>query len=434
MGLVVTEWHGGWRDGRHHGWHDGNQQLDGNQQQQRDGNQQQQRDQHIASLTFSHFLQNSFAQTNKKTTMDVLFAYLGFLFIVALAIAMVGHRRRYANSTERSRKRRALASKRMLTKSYSYGTKEDRKNPKRKVHRAIKKCLKLIDKHFEDSMAKPKGSPHPLPQTMSPSGVNMYFGKDVVGSQRQGFVRRFAYASGHGTDTIRINPLRQRFLAWDSCFDELWEAVKPHVDPKYHNVVFNGVSVKWAYRYIDHNGNPQDVITRLHADVIHNRHGPIADNSQVPGTPVLMVTYGGNKTLIFKEVTVGMNRTETLSQNPYTIIKQDDSNCTMLDTNDEAYVKDRIWNLWRFFKHEAQFDSNLGGNTDKTMIITIMLRCVQKTAEVNAETGYLANPDPGDNAEEFAAAEEAWSHDLLYLDNLRIFEDKMKELIAKQIA
>jgi hypothetical protein len=65
---------------------------------------------------------------------------------------------------------------------------------------------------------------------------------------------------------------------------------------------FNFCSVKIYFAYRNEKGEVVYKKTEWHVDVTNDKHGnPMKNNSQVPGTPVVIATFGDDKTLEFRK-------------------------------------------------------------------------------------------------------------------------------------
>ena len=195
----------------------------------------------------------------------------------------------------RKRKSRHLHGGKLLTDQYSYS----KKSTKRKVHRLFERLLKTVHDVFEDVIKLPRGerSQIPRPALLWPGGPNEYFGRNADNPLPNGTVPRFAYATGTGNNTIGINPTQRKIHAWLPEFDELWETVKPCLPARYHNTAWNAASMKFFDSFRDAQHTLTHVRCGLHCDVAYKKNGTAPGSSQIPGTPVLIMTFGGKKEL-----------------------------------------------------------------------------------------------------------------------------------------
>ena len=185
---------------------------------------------------------------------------------------------------------------------------------------------------------------------------------------------------------------------------------------KYQACDFNAASLKFydRFRKKGEKGEWVNVGCGLHCDVNYKPEpggAAKAGESQLPNTPVIIMTLGGTKLLRFKKVPRGMSRDE---KKPQTFhfhhqFLQNDFSWILLDPEDEMYVQEAD-GKWYRFQHSSFFDKTLDGNNDSTMVVTIMLRCLCHTEVVNRETGIVVTP--GDQTkgrkERFVEADWKW--------------------------
>ena len=142
---------------------------------------------------------------------------------------------------------------------------------------------------------------------------------------------------------------------------------------------FNFVGIKIYYTYRKEDGTLVRKCTRYHVDVTRNKETgePMPNNSQIPGTPVAILTYGATKNLWFKR------QASKHLQIPTSLIlfQQKSGSLFVLDGRDEEL--DKHGHHWR---HMSDMGHNNEGITH-----SFSFRSVQEKQNVN-EDGTLANP------------------------------------------
>jgi hypothetical protein len=334
----------------------------------------------------------------------------------------IKERKKHAvTSTERMRRLRSAGTGEFKTKKYSYGENADSRSSarlqKREVQACARRLLTVIHSSYQDVIKWPYKMPSvkPRPALFFEGGPNMYFGRDK-GRKREGTVHRFAYATGSGTNTIGINPTELRIYPWCVELDELWKAVLLSLPKWMKAVPWNAVSCKFydCYQESWKNGpaasNKKHVHCGLHRDVQWKIDGRVADDSsQIPGTPVLICSFGGKKMLWFKKKIRGLLPADGGTVEDFTKFLQSESSCIILHPSDEKWCK-RPDNLYQTFLHHTKFDEKLCGNDQ--MIATIMFRCVRKTVRVSVADGYLSDvPIPTKESVLFEKARTEWGND-----------------------
>ena len=286
-------------------------------------------------------------------------------------------------------------------------------NPKvlaRKIQRILKEgCCHIRDNDFEDHLKA--APPNPVKSAkLSIASFNIYYGGNIPGSEKSidgvETVERYAYASGSGKGTIGIDPQTFRLNPLPKYFEKLKAAVKELPDSlltaDYKKFDYNAMSVKIYYKVP---GRPPSS-TGFHSDVLYNKkdNQPTRNkNSQKPGTPVLIFTYGGRKHLVMARTTQG---------NKVGII--DKSEVHFTQTNTRLFVldgEDEKWNNGQKWIHRSTYDGEEGG-----MIITFMLRVVQNQTRVITSDSTLF--DKGKKNEDFDAVRETYKQAHDYEENV----------------
>ena len=293
----------------------------------------------------------------------------------------------------------------------SYGNKKNR----REIQRLLKKASKqVLCDHFEDHLKRPSETTTQAQSTkMAYPSFNVYFGRSI-GKASNGVVQRFAYGTGTGTQTIGLDPQTLRFNDYLDTFDEILKKI-PDVDHK----SFNAVSVKIYYGLRNGVNSSRIKTTNRHVDVNYQgKDQPAKENSQVPGSPVLILTFGGPKYLHF---CLGSS-TQNHRQNTEFYFLQTDSSGFYLDVADENPNEE---------KDRWMHRSTMHPKNRKGMVISFMFRQVRNTRRVNEVDGTLAEPGP-DNAA-FASVRKTYQKRRDYKKAMEEIDGKAKELMTRKI-
>ena len=280
------------------------------------------------------------------------------------------------------------SNKRLCSRVLAYGSDKNKREIKRLLKEASKKVL--CD-YFEDHLKRPAGSSQAHSAKMAYPSFNVYFGRNF-GEASNGVVERFAYGTGTGTQTIGLDPQTMRFNPYLDVFDKIVEKI-PGVD----NRSFNAVSVKIYYGLRKGVKTTRTKQTKRHVDVnYHAKDKPAAENSQEPGSPVLILTFGGDKLLYFS---LGKS-THNIQQETEFSFLQNDSHGIYLDGADENPNDEGV----RWFHRSTMHPKNRGG-----VVISFMFRRVRNKRKVKVEDGTLA--DPGADHPVFASVRDTYQND-----------------------
>lgn len=170
----------------------------------------------------------------------------------------------------------------------------------------IKCLMKLIIPRacddLPDILKQPMNN-HPIRQILSKSAPNLYYGSNYkVGRSVDGIktVYRMAYATGSGSTSICLEPDKFQVKNFvhehlsligiiTSIYTRYCKQKSIHIPTTFK---INAMSIK-IYK--------SKQITRLHRDVLYDSQGnPLKNNSQVPGTPSIILSIGDDKELLFE--------------------------------------------------------------------------------------------------------------------------------------
>ena len=271
----------------------------------------------------------------------------------------------------------------------------------------------MLCDYFQDHLKRPGCSSAANSAKMANPSFNLYFGRNV-GEASDGVVERFAYGTGTGTQTIGLDPQTIRFNPYLDVFDKIVEKI-PGVD----NRSFNAVSVKIYYVLRKGVKTTKTKQTKRHVDVNYlAKDKPAAENSQEPGSPVLILTFGGDKLLYFS---LGKSTLKIQQDTEFSFI-QNDSHGFYLDGADENPNDEGV----RWYHRSTMHPKNKGG-----MVISFMFRRVRNKRSVNVEDGTLADPGADDHV--FSSVRETYQNDANYQDAMEEIDGKGKELMTRKI-
>lgn len=166
------------------------------------------------------------------------------------------------------------------------------------VHHDRSGCRGLVREYLKSPMNN-----RPCSAFLTSKATDMYFGVDYAddasgcleGPSTQTSSYRAAYASSSAESSISIDPFFKQYHSFSRPMSELLSVVKNiaalyctnGVDGAKFNLEFNCVSVKgyWDGKYVN-----------WHSDIEYDRlRGTPKRNSQVPGTPVIIINFGDDK-------------------------------------------------------------------------------------------------------------------------------------------
>ena len=253
----------------------------------------------------------------------------------------------------------------------------------RTISRLLPVCAKLVWSKAQDDLKAPMNN-EANPAMFSPASLNLYFGQNTKAEGQT--LRRTAYGTGSGATSIGLNPetmkIHHIFPQLASLVREVTKVLVSKDSAWARHLEehpFNFVGIKIYYTYRKQDGTLVRKCTRYHVDVTRNRKTgePMPNNSQVPGTPVAILTYGASKNLWFRR-----QKTKQL-HNPTSLIHflQRSGSLFVLDGRDEEL--DKHGYHWRHM-------SDMGPDTEG-ITYSFSLRSVQEKQQVNGD-GTLASP------------------------------------------
>lgn len=289
----------------------------------------------------------------------------------------------------------------------------------------LREGVKYIYKNnFVDDLKFPSGAPKPTSALLAKASFNIYYGDDIPGTEQMvdgvNTVERFAYATGTGSATIGIDPTTFRLYPLPPFFYKLKNKVHSlKTLSSMYKADFNAMSVKVYYRI------PRTAIrktTNWHSDVLYNKsnNAPLSNlNSQTPGTPVLLFSYGAEKKLLFRR---------SDCKNVQISFTQSANGFFVLDGRDEMWKEDKSTKKkWKWL-HKSEHP--YGKDNADTVVFVFMLRCVQKKVVVEKRTNKVRN-NAGNNSfkeAQFDAEREIYKNADGYQDKVDVIEQRVKML------
>ena len=194
---------------------------------------------------------------------------------------------------------------RKITKK-SHGNLPLIRRKKRHLDITIRKFVQeYLRSHFLHDDLKASNQNPAVPASYAPSALNSYYSLPVDNYQgnKPGYTRVWSYGSGSGSSTIGLDPRTHKiFRATDKSKAGYWASrvlkeieEMSRVDPDLHQQLgddhFNVISMKvyWGDKEVNR-----------HNDISMTKYsGPQSNNSQKPGTPVIIYTVGDPKKLVF---------------------------------------------------------------------------------------------------------------------------------------
>ena len=277
--------------------------------------------------------------------------------------------------TINQRIRRARDRKQFYSGCFHYS--ENQRNQRKRFSELLQKCVwEIVNNYTIDNVKCPLNNPANM-ALFSPSSFAIYFGDNLIKENNE--VMRTAYAQGSGVNSIGLDPrhakVHHMFPDLSNLRNMVVDAVKQHYAERnefgIYNCKFNHVSVKL---YFDNKK------TGFHVDVTHDAKTGKAktNNSQMPKTPVAIVSFGDVKMLEFmKHYSDGTKvlPTEVLQ------FLQTSGKVIILDPRDEEY--DSKLAHWM---HRSQMIDKKEG-----VSMTLMFRVVQKFIAVKPTTATICN-------------------------------------------
>jgi hypothetical protein len=249
----------------------------------------------------------------------------------------------------------------------------------RTISRYLPKATKLVWDLAQDDLKAPMGCAA-RPAMFSPAALNFHFGDNIKGVSG---MERTAYGLGSGAltcglnpDTMKIHPmppelvvLRNEATKILSSKSEKWKKVLTE-NP------LNFCNVKHYYSYRHRNGKLVKKRIGWHGDCSYNRNTkkPLSNNSQVPGSLTVLLTFGAPKNLWFRR----QRTKKDYDPNSLLHFQQKSGSLFCLDGRDEKVSNDGY--SWVHCSDMAEQDG---------ITFTFAFHCVQRSLEVTQDGGLV---------------------------------------------
>jgi hypothetical protein len=283
----------------------------------------------------------------------------------------------------------------------------------------------LWNRFYQDDLKAPLNN-QPKMASVSKASMNFYFGKNLAANKQDATIQRTAYAVGSGTSSIGLDPSTMRVHGIFAELSELMELAHHVVkkDPVFAPTMvghqFNFCSVKLYFAYETECGKTVWKNTEWHLDISHNNNTqqPISTNSQVPGTPVIIATFGDTKELEFRRhLANGLHQNKTKL-----LFQQHNASIFGLHPDDEK-VDPYTGTHWRH-KSEMQKKRN-------NVTFAYMFRVVQRQVWVKAHDSTLANPHVGKRKEKAFRKAKAKKKTSVYKKNEKTLKNNMESILDR---
>ncbi|CAB9516343.1 hypothetical protein SEMRO_776_G200890.1 [Seminavis robusta] len=210
------------------------------------------------------------------------------------------------------------------------------------------------------------------PAALSRPATDMYFGMDIKAtinkeaSEATATILRTAYAMGSGSMSLGYDQRGFKIYPWSEPFAALVafandQILETHPEWNQKEYRFNHVSCKIYHKFENSQGQCQAKRIRQHRDLEFSNFKPKVNNSQLPGSPVIIGTVGDRKFLGFRkyrsiwgtkknrkgEKVEGWVEREIPSSRFF--IEQKNGSCFLLHPHDEYYRSHQK----TFWKHES---------------------------------------------------------------------------------
>jgi hypothetical protein len=255
------------------------------------------------------------------------------------------------------------------------------------LERMLGKCArKMYQQDFQDHLKAPVNN-EARSAKLAPAAFNFYYGINTENTEDPTTVNRAAYGLGSGATSIGLDPRTMRLNPFNTELMNLRDRIHKILikDPTWKAAMkgksLNSCSAKMYYWIVNEAGKDVRKDVKYHVDVTRNSNGvPDKNNSQVPDTPVVIVTFGDEKRF-------NMRRHYSASEvvhNSKVEFRQKSATVIVLDGRDEQ-VRNGIH--WRH-------TSRAGDNKDD-VTFSFMFRVVQMQQEVRLDDATLVNKTCG---------------------------------------
>ena len=316
--------------------------------------------------------------------------------------------------------RYALQSKRLYSKVLRWGKKGH--TQRRIYNECLSKAVEMIvTDHLQDNMKAPMNCDAQSALVDSKASFNIYFGENKGDPGRDlQIVVRAAYATESGARSIGLDPRHATLNYIGPTLSRLRDVVQRRMQEQFPgmNCKFNHVSIKIYYK---------NKKTGEHTDISYNddHTAPLKENSQIPGTPVGIVSFGDPKYLKFTEFWgKGKGKRVKFPEKTVTFL-QENRSLIAFDPRDEDLNWRQTW-----WKHQSQLVNPNNGVT-----VSLMFRVVQSEVSVYSDTGKLVDPivpggEDGKKIVQLDTGHEEQEADPDYPENRQAVLDHIRSTLA----
>lgn len=282
----------------------------------------------------------------------------------------------------------------------------------------------IIDDYLYDNLKSPNSNPAQPALLTKKTSVDFYFG-DNCGQRDDGLVDRWSYATGAGVQSVGLDPRKKRLYQIFPALSKMRHYVKLQAERYCHekglsyNCDFTHVSVKVYYN---------EKATPEHTDITfnHNHTEPKNNNSQMPGTPVVICTLGDLKLLQFNENFVDEDGNKSKGNRAMKFY-QKSGTFIFLDPRDEE-----LDNEGRFWSHFSKLVDTKDG-----CCVALMFRVSNDTQAIDPSTNLDPSADvwgTGVKKGQFEDGYEMWEdseYKAWYNSQIAVVKDKLHAMLRK---
>ena len=206
-------------------------------------------------------------------------------------------------------------------------------------------------------------------------------------------VWRYDYGSGSGTGSVATNESYRVIAPMPTSFTNLHQAIykKLQQDPRFKSLVRDGKNKFNHATVLTYRGHNH---LTSHTDQVWAPTGKFVSqkNSQKEGSPVVIVTIGDPRKLLFLRRSSNGKRWDVAEKVPFMTVQQHHLQVFVLHPRDERPLRRHDWMGKR--KEKVQFthrvDQPQGREREGYLSVAILFRCVTKTCPVDVRYNTVA--------------------------------------------
>lgn len=272
-----------------------------------------------------------------------------------------------------------------------------------------------------DDIKAPFGR-NPNSAMFSRAAFNIYQGVNLS-IDSSGSLTRTAYGTGSGSLTVGLNPETVSLHSMSPDHVKLMQVLSELVkdaDPDWRDILtthpLNYSDMKGFFSFRDDKGKVVMKNLGFHADCTYKRNNiPMSNNSQVPGSITLVLTFGDPKVLWF------LKHLTKKEWDPSTLLRFVQRHLTLfvLDGRDE-----------RLDENGMQYRHMSNMIHEENITFSIMFRCVKATSVVNADGSLVAPYVTSEKKEMMELAMCRFDTDQ-YKQNREELENRMRQFFQR---